>query len=269
MAAKIGKAAVVVEPRRLLQLVEHAREALRREPCIPEDGQTDPVRLALHVAREIELVLHRHRLATDHEGVRRIRALAGGQDSKDHGAKHPGRLRVLLGHQAGDMALGDVAEFMGHDTDQPQMQSQVTAGQCEGIHGAITAEHDLPGETLVEFGRDLAALARCRQQALPDGIHVFGQHRVVQVVGVPVDLSRDTVAEPTLGAGAEFAAIPQGGKLAPGRTGACRGARRSVALRRHGRGRSAGERGSQHDGVPTRPALWVGEQMAGDSQAGS
>jgi len=63
--------------------------------------------------------------------------------------------------------------------------------------------------SLVELGRELAAHAGCGHQRLPDRLHVVDQHRVVDVVGVSVQLPRDLVAQPALGGRRHLAAVAE------------------------------------------------------------
>ena len=139
-----------------------------------------------------------------------VRALAGRQRAQDHGADHPGRLAALLCHQARDMALGHVAEFVrqhrrqfvarGGDVDQAQLQAEPAAGQRERVDDAVLAQQHLPGEAVVELRGEFAARAGGGQQPLPDVLHVLVQDGVVDVVRVAVQLARDPLAEFALGA---------------------------------------------------------------------
>ena len=115
------------------------------------------------------------------------------------------------------MALGNVGEFVRqnrselilavHHPQQSQMQAQVPPGQGKRIDARIPTEQDGPCESLVQFGRQLAAGPGCGQKGLPDGQHVLVEDRVLQVVGVAVELARDAVADLALGTGAHVAAI--------------------------------------------------------------
>ncbi len=99
MAAQVGVGAVVVQARRLLQLVEHGHKALGRKAGLRHHAIAHTVGLALHVAREIKLVLRCHGLAAQNQGVAGVGIFAGGQRAQNHGANHPGRLLALLGHE--------------------------------------------------------------------------------------------------------------------------------------------------------------------------
>ena len=184
MAAQVGVSAVVVQPGRLLQLVKHRHKALRLKPRLRHHAKAHAVCLALHFSRKIELVLHCYRLATHHQGAACIRAFAGRQRAQHHGANHPGCLLVLLGHQAGNVALGDVAQLMpqhrgqlvaaGHHRNQTQVHAQVAAGHGKGIHRAVLAQHDFPGKALVQFRRQITPQTSRRHQGLPNALHILG-----------------------------------------------------------------------------------------------
>ena len=130
------------------------------------------------------------------------------------------------------MALRDVAEFVPQDRgqlvavadhgNQPQVHAQVAARQGKGVDRAVAPQHDLPGKTLGQFGRQVTTRARCRQQGLPDALHVLGQHRVVQVVRIAVDFTRDAVPQAALVAAAHGAGVAQRRDLGARGLGACR-----------------------------------------------
>jgi len=110
-----------------------------------------------------------------------------------------------------------------HHPDQAQVQPQVAARQGKGIHGAVTPQQHLPRKALVQLGRQLAPRPRRRHQRLPDALHIFANHRVIDVVRVAVQLANDAVAQPPLLTAGQVAAIPQGWKppLCVSRQGAC------------------------------------------------
>jgi hypothetical protein len=186
---------------------------------------------------KFKLILHRQSLAAGDHRIRRVRALAGGERAEQHRAQDPGPLPVLLRHQAGDMALGDVAELVcknrrelvlgGGDVDQPQLQAKPGARQRERIDDAVLAQQYPPGETLVDFRSDFAARAGGREQPRPDVQDVFIQHRVVEIVGIAIQVACDLLTQLALGAAGHLAGVTQGGELRP------RGHRRQRADQTH------------------------------------
>ena len=83
VAAQVRVAAVVVQPRGVVQLLEHARHARRREAGAGQHREADAVGLALHVAREVELALHGRRLAAGDGRLCGIGAVgAAGRDQR-------------------------------------------------------------------------------------------------------------------------------------------------------------------------------------------
>ena len=143
----------------------------------------------------------------------------GRQHAQHHGPHQPGHLLVLLGHHAGDVPLGHVAEFMrqhrgqlvrcGHRGDQPQVDTKVTARQRKRIHGAVSDRHQLPGKTLVQVSGHIAPGLRSSEQGLPDGRQVINQHRVIQKIGVAVNLLRNAVSQLSLGGQVKRPGFPQ------------------------------------------------------------
>ena len=127
------------------------------------------------------------------------------------------------------MALSHLAQLVcqhrgqlvtrGHHANQAQVHTQVATGQRKGIHRAIAPQQHLPGKALIQLGRELAARARSRQQRLPQPLHIFHQHRVIDVVRVAVQLADDAVAQPALFARGEGTAIAQGGQAGLGSSG--------------------------------------------------
>ena len=83
-----------------MQLVKHRDKALRFKAGLGHDAKAHAVGLALHVAREIELVLRRYRLAAHDQRIAGIGTFARRQRTQHHGANHPGCHLPLLGHQA-------------------------------------------------------------------------------------------------------------------------------------------------------------------------
>ena len=242
VAAQVGEGAVVVDARGVLQLLEHAHKTLAGVPGLRHDAVPHTVGLTLHVARKIELVLRRHGLPAHHQRVGRVGAFAGGQCAQDHCANQPRRLAALLRHQPRDMALGDVAHFMGQHrrefvpaadhTNQAQVHTHVTTGQRKRVDAAVLAQQDLPRKPLLQLGRQLAARAGSGHQGLPDVLHIFDQHRVVDVVRVAVQLAGNTVTQTALGRRRHVAAVAQRGQLRQGRNGLAHQQRSQ-----HGRGK--------------------------------
>ena len=142
VAAQVGKRAVVIQTRGLLQFLKHGDKALWLKTRARHDPIADAVGLTLHVARKVQLTLHGCGRATHHDGVGSTHAAgrgcsAGSEHAQDHGGHHHRTLPSLLGHHAGNVALGHVAEFVrqhrgqfigaGHRRNQTQMDAQVPA----------------------------------------------------------------------------------------------------------------------------------------------
>ena len=214
VAAQVRKGAAVVQTGGLLQLLKHAGKTLPVKACFDQHRIAHPVGFAFHVARKIKLALGRGGLPTHNQGVGRIGAFAGCQRAQNHGSDHPGRLLILASDQARDMALGHMAEFVGqhrgefvsarHAGQKPQVQAKVAPRQCKSIHRAVAPQHDLPSKTRLQVCRQVATRTGCRQQRLPDRLHILGQHRVVQIVWIAVKLSGNAVAQASLGAAAQL-----------------------------------------------------------------
>jgi hypothetical protein len=187
VAAQVGPGAVVIEPVGLLEFVEHGDKTLGRKACAVHQTKAHAVGFALHVARKVELVLHRQRLPAHRQGLRSFGVLARRQHRQNHAAQQQRRLLALLRHQAGDVALRDVAEFVrqhrgqlvtaGSHANQAQVHAQVAPRQSKGIDAAVAAQQYLPGKALVQLGRHLTLRPCRRQQGLPLGLHALHEHR--------------------------------------------------------------------------------------------
>ena len=232
MAAQIGPAAVVIEPIGLLQLVEHGDKALRRKARRRHQAITHAIGLALHVAREVQLVLHGQRLAAHHHRHGGIGAAAGGQGAQDHRSDHQRRLLALLGNEPRNVALRDVAQLMrqhrrqlvarADHSDQSQVHSQIAAGQRKGVDRAVPPQQDLPGKALFQLVRQLAPRARRIDQVLPDAFHILLQYRIVDVVRIAVQRADDAVTQAPLVTGRRGCAIAQSGQAQLGLCGCMR-----------------------------------------------
>ena len=224
MATQIGKCTVVVQARRLLQLVEHRDKSLRRKPGLRQHAETDTIRFALHVAGEIQLTLRCHRLTTGHQRSSGVGTFAGGQRSQYQCTYQPGGLLTLLGNQARNMTLCHMAELMrqhggefiatADDPDQTQVQTKISAWQGKRVDAAVTAKHDLPGKTLVKFRRQISAQSCRSKQGLPDRLHIVAQDGVIDIVRIAVDLTGDAVSEAPLRRRPQLAAVAQCRQLA-------------------------------------------------------
>ena len=170
VAAQVGPVAVVVDAAGGLQLLEHADKALRRVAGLRHDAVADAVGLALHVAREVELLLNHRRLPAHRQRGAGLRVLAGGNGAQHHRGDHPRRLAALLAEQARNVALRDVRHLVrqhrsqlvarGDGAHQPQVQAEIAARQREGVDGAVAPQQHLPGVALVQLGGQFAARAR-------------------------------------------------------------------------------------------------------------
>ena len=225
MGAQVGKAAAVIEPVGLLQLLKHADKTLGRKAGLRHHAKANAVGLALHVAREIELALHCGGLPAGNQRVGRLTvgiALAGRQHTQNHGAHHPGRLRALVRHVAGNVALGHVAQLVAqhrgefvavaYHPHQPQVHAKVAPGQGKSVDRAVAPQQQFPGKGVSNLGRHLATRLGGRQQRLPQALHIFHGDRVVQIVGVAVQAARNVVAQAALGGRRHLGAVAQVGQ---------------------------------------------------------
>ena len=116
VAAQVGEAAAVVEARRPGPASRTSRPCRRarsrRRSCTCE---ADAVGLALHVAREVELALHRCRLAAGDRRLRRVGAVARGWPRAGRAisaARPSSDWRLAAGDAARDVALRDVRQLV-------------------------------------------------------------------------------------------------------------------------------------------------------------
>ena len=206
VAAQIGQAAVVIEPARLVELVEHAGHADGRKTGFAHQREAGSVGFALHVARKIELGLDHRRLATNDRRLRRVGAggAARHQQAQQH-RRHAQRAAARVGgHAARDVAPRDVRQLMrqhrgqlvgcGGQRHQPQVNADKSAGQRKGVDRAVAHQEGLVGEQLFGVGADVTARPGCLHQRLPQRLQVVEQLRVVDVVGVAPDLAHDLFA---------------------------------------------------------------------------
>ena len=237
VAAQVGPVAVVVDARGALELFEHADEALAVEAGLHQDAVADAVGLALHVAREVQLLLDHRRLPAHGQRGAGLRVLAGGDHAGHQGRHHQRRLALFLPQQARDVALRDVRQLvrqhrgqLGARADhahQPQVQAEVTARQRKGVDAAVAPQQHAPGVALVQLGRQLAARAGAVQQRAPQAVDVFADDGVVDVVRVAVQLADDGVAQLALFQRRHLAGVAQRGQAARGRR-LLRGGRRGA-----------------------------------------
>ena len=81
------------------------------------------------------------------------------------------------------MPLRDVAKFVGHDrgqfiscghdTDQAQVNAQITTWQGEGIDRPVAANQNFPSKTLLQLCRHFASRLRAFHKRLPNVLQVF------------------------------------------------------------------------------------------------
>ena len=231
MAAQVGKTAVIVERRSLLQAAEHAHKATRVITGFGQHAVADAVGLALHVTRIAQLLLQGRGLAADHQGLCPLRTAGCRQRAQDHRADHQRRHAGLVVNRTGNVPLSDVAELVrqhrgqlivrAHRGNQSQMHAQIAAGQGKGIDGAVTPDHDAPGKALAQLGAHFTAPLSRLYQRVPQTVQVFVEHRVFEVIGVAVELACDAVAQLSLGAQRQALGMAeggQGGSLRPGGT---------------------------------------------------
>ena len=151
-------------------------------PVAPEPGQPDPARLfAAMLTKPARASVLRDALA---RACGRPRAVAGrsareGRIEREMARRLP--LRILLAEDNADEA----------------------ARQREGIHAALAHQERLEGVAQIDLVGDVAVLARCGDERLPDLVDVLEQHRVVQVRGIAAHDAHDLNADLALGANAQ------------------------------------------------------------------
>ena len=121
------------------------------------------------------------------------------------------------------MALRYMTEFMpqhrgqlvaaAHHCQQTQMNAEIPPRQGESVDRAVSSEHQFPGKALAQFTGEVTTPACSRQQWLPDALHIVGQYRVINVVRIAVDLTRNPVAQPAFDAAAHLATVTEGRQL--------------------------------------------------------
>ena len=114
-----------------------------------------------------------------------------------------GHVRQLVAEHGGQLVPA------GDNCHQPQVQSKIAAGQRKRVDRTVFAHHDFPGKAFVQLGAEVASQPCRRQQQLPDALHILGHHRVVNVVRVAVDFTRNAVAHASLVARRHVAAVAQ------------------------------------------------------------
>ena len=203
----------------MLQLFKHGHKTGGRKPGRGHQPQAHAISLALHVAGEVQLPLNRQRLSGNGHGLRRFRVFAGRQNTQHHGPHHQRRHAFFAPDQARYVALRNMAQLVrqyrcqligrAHHAQQAQVHRHVAARQGKRIHAAVAAQQHGKGEVLGQRGRNFAACAGGGHQRLPGGLCIFLQLRVVDGVGVAVQLARNHVAQAALGPGAHLAAVAQ------------------------------------------------------------
>jgi hypothetical protein len=190
---------------------EEALHAAAVESGLHQRLETHPVRLALGLAREVELLLHHGRLAAHDRRLRQVAtrraARARGQDGEQQRAdRHRGGLLLARDH-ARDVALGDVADLVAQYArqlrlalrrdDEAAVHADEAAGQCERVEHRVAddEEHEVerPGRT-------------DRHQAIAQGVQVFGRLQVGEVGRVTADLQHDLLAQAALDRGRQVVA---------------------------------------------------------------
>ena len=101
-----------------LQAAEERDHAGGIEICLLQDLEPDPIGLALGIAAEIELALDRQAFGTHQHRRRAVRSGLRRQHREQDTGQRQQRILALLAEHAGDVALGDVTDFMGHHRRQ-------------------------------------------------------------------------------------------------------------------------------------------------------
>ena len=209
MAAQIGETAGIVEPRGLLQLVEHGDKPLGRKPRLPGNTKAHAIGLSLHVAREIKLGLRCNRLPPHNDSVGTLWIFARCQSPENHRPDQPRRLLTLARNQTRNMALGHMAQLMGqdgsqliparHNAHQPEMHPKVGSGQGKRIDRPVPPQQQAPRILRIQLGWQLPARSCGCHKRQPNALYVVANDGVVEVVGVAIELAGNAVTQAALG----------------------------------------------------------------------
>ena len=112
MGAQVGRCAALVDAGHPLQPVEERSHRAGIETRPIQYLQTHAIRLALVVAREVELALDRSRLPERERRLGRLRTRARGEYRHRHRGKRCDLALLLLHHHARDMPLRDVRDLV-------------------------------------------------------------------------------------------------------------------------------------------------------------
>jgi hypothetical protein len=228
--------------------------------------EADPVGFALHVAREVELALDVRRLGAGDDGVDRVRAVAarGREQADDQRRQADQRAPRVPRDAARDVPLRHVRHLVPEhrgqlvaadgDGDQPEVHADEAAGQGKGVDARVAHQERLPGEALVDVGRDVAEPPPGGHQRLPHRLQVLLQQGVVDVVRVGPDLAHDLVADLAFGADAEIGVVG----IAEGRQVVLRRGRLQHRAQRERQGTGTGDPATQQ--VARGTARWAGRR---------
>ena len=262
VAAQVGEAAEVVEPGRGIHLLEHPGHAAGGEAGRDHHLEADPVGLALHVAREVELALDVRRLGAGDDGLTASGLLLREAASRPMiiAARLTSDAPRVARDAAGDVPLRHVRQLVPEhrrelvagdgDGDQAEVHADEAAGQGERVDALVAHQERLPGEALVDVGGDVAEAAAGGHERIPDRLHVLEQQRIVEIVRIDPDLAHDLVADLALGADAEVGGI----RIAERRQVVLRRGR--LQHRRQGDGQRAGAGDSATQQVAQETARW-------------
>ncbi|CFO94213.1 Uncharacterised protein [Bordetella pertussis] len=200
-----------VQARRIHQAREHLGHAVGVVAGLGKHLQPGAVGFALGIARKTQLTIDRRRLAERGHPHGEVASAAGQRRQQGAGqaGQHHHAVLVLLRHPPGDMALGNVADFVrqhrrqfrfarrGHD--EARVDADIPARHRESVDFRIAhAEHlDVRRGAWSE-----------RSQLAPHGGQVLAQFGIVDIGGVPPALGHDGVAQ---------LALQHGRKLGGGR----------------------------------------------------
>ena len=166
----------------MLQFLKHAHKALRIKTGLGMHIETQTIGLALHIARKIQLALRRTGGAAHHHRASSIRASAGGQHAQDHAGNQKRGGAPLLVLHAGDVALGNVAEFMCHHRgqlvaardhrDQTKVHAHETAWQSKRVDRPVAHQKHIPRKGFFLLGLQSSQLHGRVAQRLPNGLQI-------------------------------------------------------------------------------------------------
>jgi hypothetical protein len=229
VGAQVGRRALqLVQPVGSQQLLEERDHRPRREAGAVQQLQAHPVRLALVLARVVELVLDLQRARARHGRFGDLAALvpAARREDRQRERRERGELHAALAvEHARLVVLQDVPDLVGEharelrfvvgEQEQGAVHADVAAGKREGVDGVV-AHHE-------EIDRRVWAV-RGGEQPRAHRVDVIRDLGVVDVIGVRPHVAHDAVADGLLllrrqRGGGDVAEIRQALREGEGRVG--------------------------------------------------